>query len=198
MLIDLTQQTDKLLFVGMPPRAMRARCGDIRYCPAPLGIVTLRKSLFDAPAKASPVQGEVAKIFDFCRRGCCRSKLPLRRYLCEFEAFPTQSLSQLRCQPPAGGPVAALTVHRTVIHSRDCASLTLYTREPWALPRQYAKQRFARGNDTECGASRSELKYDDCQWQSFHNENPMVLRQLQAVVTHLQPAMPANNNLSLC
>ena len=40
---------------------MRARCGDIRYCPAPLGIVTLRKSLFDAPAKASPVQGEVAR-----------------------------------------------------------------------------------------------------------------------------------------
>ena len=61
MLIDLTQQTDKLLFVGMPPRAMRARCGDIRYCPAPLGIVTLRKSLFDAPAKASAVQGEVAR-----------------------------------------------------------------------------------------------------------------------------------------
>ena len=28
------------------------------------------KLLFDAPAKASPVQGEVAKIFDFCRRGC--------------------------------------------------------------------------------------------------------------------------------
>ena len=27
-------------------------------------------------------------------------------------------------QPPAGGPVAALTVHRTVIHSCDCASLT--------------------------------------------------------------------------
>ena len=81
--------------------------------------------------KASPVQGEVAKIFDFCRRGCCRSKLPLCRNLCEFEAFSTQSLSQLRCQPPAGGPVAALTVHRTVIHSRDCASLTLYTREPW-------------------------------------------------------------------
>ena len=29
-----------------------------------------------------------------------------------------------RRQPPAGGPVAALTVHRTVIHSHDCASLT--------------------------------------------------------------------------
>ena len=29
------------------------------------------------------------------------------------------------CQPPAGGPVVALTVHRTVIHYRDCASLTL-------------------------------------------------------------------------
>jgi len=26
---------------------------------------------------------------------------------------------------PAGNPVAALTVHRTVIHYRDCASLTL-------------------------------------------------------------------------
>ena len=154
---------------------MRARCGDIRYCPAPLGIVTLRKSLFDAPAKASPVQGEVAKIFDFCRRGCCRSKLPLCRNLCEFEAFPTQSLSQ----------------------KSKIFDSSLYTREPWALPRQYAKQRFARGNDTECGASRSELKYDDCQWQSFHNENPMVLRQLPVIVTHLQPAMPANNNLQM-
>ena len=61
MLIRFIQQSDKLLFVGMPPWAMRARCGDIRYCPAPLGIVTLRKSLFDAPAKASPVQGEVAR-----------------------------------------------------------------------------------------------------------------------------------------
>ena len=28
-------------------------------------------------------------------------------------------------QLPAGSPVAALTVHRTVIHYRDCASLTL-------------------------------------------------------------------------
>ncbi len=27
-------------------------------------------------------------------------------------------------RPPAGGPVAALTVHWTVIHSCDCASLT--------------------------------------------------------------------------
>ena len=27
--------------------------------------------------------------------------------------------------PPAGGPVAALAVHRTAIHYRDCASLTL-------------------------------------------------------------------------
>ena len=109
MLVGLTQQTDKLLFVGMPPRAMRARCGDIRYCPAPLGIVTLRKSLFDAPAKASPVQGEVAKIFDFCRRGCCRSKLPLCRNLCEFEAFSTQSLSQ----------------------KSEIFDSSLYTREPW-------------------------------------------------------------------
>ena len=31
---------------------------------------------------------------------------------------------------PAGDPVAALLVHRTDIHYRDCASLTLYTREP--------------------------------------------------------------------
>ena len=127
MLIDLTRQTDKLLFVGMPSRAMRARCGDICYCPAPLGIVTLRKSLFDAPAKASPVQGEVAKIFDFCRRGCCRSKLPLCRNLCEFEAFSTQSLSQ----------------------KSEIFASSLYTREPWAFPRQSFKQRFAPGNDTE-------------------------------------------------
>ena len=26
--------------------------------------------IFDAPAKASPYTGEVAKIFNFCRRGC--------------------------------------------------------------------------------------------------------------------------------
>ena len=121
MLIDLMQQTDKLLF--------------------------------DAPAKASPVQGEVAKIFDFCRRGCCRSKLPLCRNLCEFEAFPTQSLSQ----------------KSKIFDSSLC------TREPWALPRQCIKQRFPWGNDTE--------------------HPPMVLRSLPAVVTHLQPAMPAINNL---
>ena len=35
-------------------------------------------------------------------------------------------------QLPAGNPVAALTVHWTVIHYRDCASLTLYTREALA------------------------------------------------------------------
>ena len=37
-------------------------------------------------------------------------------------------------QLPAGNPVAALAVHRTAIHYRDCASLTLYTRgnEPTA------------------------------------------------------------------
>ena len=46
-----------------------------------------------------------------------------------------------------------------------------------ALPRQCIKQWFVQGNDTE--------------------HPPMVLRQLQAVVTHLPPAMPANNNLSL-
>ena len=158
MLICSRQECDKLLFVGMPPRAMRARCGDIRYCPAPLGIVTLRKSLFDAPAKASPVQGEVAKIFDFCRRGCCRSKLPLCRNLCEFEAFSTQSLSQLRCQPPAGGPVAALTVHRTVIHSRDCASLTLYTREPWRSRASASSNDFHRVTIP----STPQWCYDNC------------------------------------
>ena len=88
---------------------------------------------------------------------------------------------------------------------RDCASLTLYTREPLAspfgrgarraempsqsakltappkgepraLPRQFNKQQFARGNDTE--------------------HPPMVFRRLQTVVTNLQPAMPANSNLS--
>ena len=32
-------------------------------------------------------------------------------------------------QLPAGNPVAALTVHWTVIHYRDCASLTPYTGE---------------------------------------------------------------------
>ena len=34
-----------------------------------------------------------------------------------------------RPMPPAGGPVAALAVHRTAIHYRDCASLTLVQRE---------------------------------------------------------------------
>ena len=29
------------------------------------------------------------------------------------------------CQPSTDGPVAALTVYQTVIHYRDCASLTL-------------------------------------------------------------------------
>ena len=43
---------------------------------------------------------------------------------------------------PAGNPVVALAVRRTAIHYRDCASLTLYTREPWALPRQLNKLEF--------------------------------------------------------
>ena len=69
-LTGITRRGSKLLFVGMPPRAMRARCGDIRYYPAPLGIVTFCKSFLDALArerpKASPVQGEVsfAKVND--------------------------------------------------------------------------------------------------------------------------------------
>ena len=130
MLIRFIQQSDKLLFAGYAMARERP--------------------------KASPVQGEVAKIFDFCRRGCCRSKLPLCRNLCEFEAFSTQSLSQ----------------KSKIFDSSLC------TREPWALPRQCVKQPFPQGNDTE--------------------HPPMVLRQLQAVVTHLQPAMPANNNLSAC
>ena len=116
MLIRFIQQSDKLLFAGYAMARERP--------------------------KASPVQGEVAKIFDFCRRGCCRSKLPLRRYLCEFEAFPTQSLSQ----------------------KSKIFDSSLYTREPWALPRQCVKKRSAKGNDTE--------------------HPPMVLRQLQAVVTN--------------
>ena len=41
-----------------------------------------------------------------------------------------QSLRHGFAVPPrCGEPVAALTVHRTVIHYRDCASLTLCTRE---------------------------------------------------------------------
>ena len=44
-----------------------------------------------------------------------------------------QSFSPLREEKSSclrATPVAALTVHRTVIHYRDDASLTLYTREP--------------------------------------------------------------------
>ena len=33
-------QLDKLEFGGQCPLTMRARCGAIRYCPDPLGIVT--------------------------------------------------------------------------------------------------------------------------------------------------------------
>ncbi len=36
---------------------------------------------------------------------------------------------QCLCQLAAASPVAALTAHRAVIHYRNCASLTLYTRE---------------------------------------------------------------------
>ena len=38
---------------------------------------------------------------------------------------PSQSqIGDLRQLPAAADPVAALTLHRSVIHSRDCASLT--------------------------------------------------------------------------
>ena len=43
------------------------------------------------------------------------------------------------CQLAAASPVAALPVHRTGIHYRDCASLTLYTRGPfWLLVGHFA------------------------------------------------------------
>ena len=38
------------------------------------------------------------------------------------EYYPSVTL--IACQLPAGNPVAALAVHRTTIHYRDCASLT--------------------------------------------------------------------------
>ena len=34
---------DKLEFGGESPLTMRARCGDFRYCPDPLGIVTAKR-----------------------------------------------------------------------------------------------------------------------------------------------------------
>ena len=49
------------------------------------------------------------------------------RFCCVPKAIPPSRLR--RSSSLRRTPVAALTVHRTVIHSRDCASLTLYTRE---------------------------------------------------------------------
>ena len=45
-------------------------------------------------------------------------------------SLPQSSRKRL-CQLPAGNPVAALTVHRTVIHYRDDASLTLVRGSHW-------------------------------------------------------------------
>ena len=46
------------------------------------------------------------------------------------------------CQLPAGNPVAALTVRRTVIHYCDCASLTLYTLGPQACTERNRRRRL--------------------------------------------------------
>ena len=69
-----------------------------------------------------------------------------------------QSLSRLRRQLPAGNPVAALTAHRAVIHYRDCASLTLYTREPWfAAPFHSSNSNLSSGFGTNLqGVSKGE------------------------------------------
>ena len=47
-------------------------------------------------------------------------------------------------QLPAGNPVAALTVHWTVIHYRDCASLTPYKGSLGRRKRQLDKLEFAK------------------------------------------------------
>ena len=47
------------------------------------------------------------------------------RSLMQISKFPLPPARLAPRQLPAGSPVAALTVHRTVIHYRDCASLTL-------------------------------------------------------------------------
>ena len=39
----IEEQLDKLEFGGESPRTSRARCGGIRYCPDPLGIVTAKQ-----------------------------------------------------------------------------------------------------------------------------------------------------------
>ena len=52
---------------------------------------------------------------------------------------------------------------------------------------------FAQGSQ---GRSRASAASNDFHRVTISSYPPMVLRQLQAVVTNLQPAMPANNNLS--
>ena len=68
------------------------------------------------------------------------------------------SVTALPCQLPAGNPVAALAVHRTAIHYRDCASLTLYTREAFGAVQAlqvYLTERshYATVNSTVTGFS---------------------------------------------
>ena len=116
------------------------------------------------------------------------------------KAHSAQSLSQkseiFASSPYTGEPVAlprqcfAYPLHKGVLSlplgevpegrrgPSQSAKLTAPPKgEPRALPRRCGTQQFVPGNDTEYP--------------------PMVLRQMQAVVTHLPPAMLANTNLLL-
>ena len=66
--------------------------------------------------------------------------LSVSRY-CVPKAIPPSRLR--RSSSLRRTPVAALTVHRTVIHSRDCAALTLYTRlRPQARAKRNRRRRL--------------------------------------------------------
>ena len=87
---------------------------------------------------------------------------------------PKQSPSHLlvprKCQLAAASPVAALTVHRTVIHYRDCASLTLYTRGPLRSGQnRITHLRVMRGTENYTRIERSlALGVRENRWMDSH------------------------------
>ena len=66
--------------------------------------------------------------------------------------------------------LAALTVHRTVIHSRDCASLTLYTRGPLRSGQnRITHLRVMRGTENYTRIERSlALGVRENRWMDSH------------------------------
>ena len=86
----------------------------------PVGAATCRPHFTAAPGCLPRVRTQPRPPSDE-GGGCPKGRRKERKN----QIILSPSLLLRKIQPPADGPVAALAVHRTAIHYRDCASLTL-------------------------------------------------------------------------